>query len=93
MADNAKVKVLEVDQWTSTGNVAGTKMEDWVAKPKEMLETRSGEHAESARTVFGGHAVIREVYETSEPSMGNVWFRPNENGILRRWKFRCDSGD
>lgn len=93
MADNARVKVLEVDQWTSTGNVAGTKMEDWEADTNKMLRSVRGGDSEAARAIFGGHAAIREVLAKSEPLMGNVWFKPDENGVLRLWKHNYDSGD
>ena len=93
MADSASVKVLEVDQWTSTGNVAGTKMEDWEADTNKMLRSVRGGDSEAAQAIFGGHAVIREVSEFSGPSVGNVWFKPDENGILKLWKHNYDSGD
>jgi len=88
-----KVRVLEVDQWTSTGNVEGTKLADWESNQKDMLNSRMGGDSEAARTIFGGSARVIEVREDAEPWLGNVWFREDEQGLLFRWKFNYDSGD
>ena len=91
MADNARVKVLEVDQWTSTGNVGGTRLSDWETDRGKMLCLLTGGDAPAIRSLGLNHAVVREVYESSEPSMGNVWFKPDENGVLKSWKYNYDS--
>ncbi len=56
-----------------------------------MLCSRTGGDAEAARAIFGGSVCVREVDEKAEPSLGDVWFREDEQGLLRRWKFNYDS--
>jgi len=63
-----KIKVLEVDQWTSTGNI-----KDYSFKDFEMNKIKGGD-SEAAKKIFGGHAVIKEVLKTQNPFIGNVWF-------------------
>jgi len=88
-----KVRVLEVDQWTYTGNIEGTKLVDWEENQKDMLNSRTGGDAEAIRAIFGGSARTMMVDESAEPMLGHVWFRENEQGLLFRWKFTYDSSD
>ena len=68
-------------------------MEDWESDINKALRSIRGGNSEAAQAIFGGYAVVRGVWESSEPSMGNVWFKPDENGILKRWKHNYDSSD
>lgn len=89
--DKKKIMVLEVDQWTSTGDIAGTKFKDWLADIQGMLRKVSGQGAKAARAMFGGRASIKEVEEQERPTVGNVWFKPSRRGILRCWKANYDT--
>jgi|GEM_PF-2379207 len=83
-----KMKVLEVDQWTSTGNISDFSMKDF------DLEKLEGGDSGAAKQIFGGHAVIREVSENASPSIGEVWFiSDQETNRLKFWKANYDSSD
>jgi hypothetical protein len=79
------LKVLEVDQWTSTGNVSDFTLEDF------DLQKVEGGDAGAAKVIFGGDARIREVPHAGVPSKGNVWFIPGDNGKLRLFKANYDT--
>ena len=81
------MRVLEVDQWTSTGNVEEHTMKDFDINGVE------GGDAKAAREIFGGHAKILEVHEESRPRCGYVWFITGEDGKLKFWKGSYDSSD
>jgi len=82
-----KIKILEVDQWTSTGNV-----KNFTFKNFEIGKVGGGD-SEAIRQISGGHAIIKEVDENDYPSKGNVWFRAGKNGKLEYWKSNYDSSD
>lgn len=87
-----KVIVLEADQWTSSGNIEGTKLEDWEADKDLTLANVTGGDSEAAKRMFGGYTVwIREVEEDEDPTIGSVWFRADEAGVLRKWKANPDT--
>ncbi len=82
------MKVLEVDQWTSTGNVTDFTMDDF------ELENVHGGDSEAIRKIFGGSSRVIEVSENASPSIGNVWFRTDPNtGKLVYYKANYDSSD
>jgi hypothetical protein len=82
-----RFKVLEVDQWTSTGDVGKYTLDTF-----ELSEVAGGESA-AARAIFGGSARILEVDETRHPQIGSVWFRPGPDGRLVRYAANYDSSD
>lgn len=86
------MKVLEVDQWTSTGNFEGLKLEDFEKDNKGSLQKVKGGDAGAARSIFGGTARVKEVYEHSGPTIGEVWLR-EVDGKLEVWKTNYDSSD
>jgi len=80
------IKVLETDQWTSTGNVHDFTLDNF------NLQDVHGGDSEAAKVIFGGRGIIKEVEENACPSIGNVWFRPNpETGKLELWKHNYDT--
>jgi len=81
----SKIKVLELDQWTSTGNITDFTLEDF-----ELQKVKGGD-SKAAQLIFGGHAIIREVEELQTPPIGNVWFRLGVNGKLQFYKSNYDS--
>ena len=83
----AKVKVLEVDQWTSTGNIEQYSFSDF------DLGKVSGGDSETIRKIGIAGASVMEVEEADSPSIGRVWYREGKNGKLERWneKANCDS--
>jgi hypothetical protein len=82
------VKVLETDQWTSSGNVTEF---SWKKLKDNGIQCVSGGDSEAARIMFGGSFRFREVNETDSPSIGSVWFIENEKGFPAIWKTRYDS--
>lgn len=79
----AKVKVLEIDQWASTGNV-----EDFTLDNFDRDKVHGGD-AEAAQAIVLGsfRGEIREVEENWEPPYTKVWYRPTgPGGKLHRWK-------
>jgi len=81
------MKILEVDQWTSTGNIEDFTLADFV-----ICDVRGGDSA-AARKIFGGKAEVREVDEADRPPLGTAWFIEGDNGKLKRWKTNYDSSD
>ena len=82
------IKVLETDQWTSTGNVTAF---SWKELKKNGIQCISGGDSKSARIMFGGSFHFREVNETDSPSIGSVWFIKDDKGFPVVWKTRYDS--
>jgi hypothetical protein len=80
------VKVLEVDQWTSTGNV-----EEFNFETFELQNVQGGDSL-SARLIFGGHAAVKDVEDTAEPTIGHVWY-VEAYGKFIKWKVNYDSSD
>ena len=81
-----KIKVLSVDQWTSTGDIAGRKLRDF-----DLAEVQGGD-AEAVRALGIARATILEVSEQDTPSMATVWFREDpKTGTLVQWKYNYDS--
>lgn len=81
-----KIKVLEVDQWTSTGNV-----KDYNFKTFELQKVSGGD-SEAIRRIFGGHAFVKEVSPKAIPPIGNVWFT-EVDGHFAYYKSNYDSSD
>jgi hypothetical protein len=86
------VKILEVDQWTSTGNVAAFSMEQWEKDLVGTLLKVKGGDSEAAFKIFGGHAKVKQVNEDHYPDISYVWYR-EENGKLKKWRWCYDSSD
>jgi hypothetical protein len=80
------IKVLEVDQWTSTGNVGDYNFRTW------QLEDVVGGDSEAARAIFGGHGFVKEVDERDYPRRGYVWFTEADDRF-RLYKANYDSSD
>ena len=89
-------KVVEVDQWTSTGSVIKFSLAEWESDPEGTLAKVKGGDSEAARVIFGGHVRVLEVTEDQGPQIGNVWFREVETPSgkeLRPWRSNYDSSD
>jgi len=86
------IKVLEVDQWTSTGNVANFSMEEWEKDTQGTLAKVAGGDSEAIKVIFGGRARVLTVHDFSQPYIGDVWFK-EENGKLVLYKCNYDSSD
>ena len=67
------IKVLEVDQWSSTGNIRDFGFSDF-----DIKKVKDGD-SEAARAIFGGHSKIMEVEENDRPDIGNAWFIEDSN--------------
>lgn len=81
------MRILEVDQWTSTGNITDFSFEDF------DLQKVSGGDSAAAKVIFGGNARLREVSETDRPYLGTVWFRQGPTGKLEKYLANYDSSD
>jgi hypothetical protein len=83
-----KVEILEIDQWTSTGNV---KAFSWTELKKHGIDCITGGDSETIRIVSGGTFLFRQVNETEVPRIGNIWMIENEKGYPTIWKTQYDS--
>lgn len=84
------IEVLEVDQWTSTGNIKEQSWDDLKAKG---IDAVSGGDSEAARVIFGGDFRFKEVDERSSPGIARVWFIKGADGRPELYKYRYDSSD
>lgn len=80
-----EIRVIEVDQWTSTGDIASQDF-DTVT----LWSVRGGDSS-AAKAIFGGHFVRKTVPVTASPAVGNVWFRKGPNGKCEFLKANYDS--
>mgnify|MGYP003145194810 FL=1 len=83
-----KVEILEIDQWTSTGDVLTF---SWEELKQHGIGCVTGGDSEAIRVIFGGTFNFRKVNETDTPLIGNVWMIKNEKGYPAVWKTRYDS--
>lgn len=81
------MKVLEVDQWTSTGNVSEYTMNDF------DINQIDGGDAETALAIGIASFEIKEVSEDAHPKIGYVWFKEGKDGKLEKYKTNYDSSD
>jgi hypothetical protein len=80
------MKVLETDQWTSTGNVSDFGFHDF------NLDKIHGGDADAVKNIFGGSARIKEVPDDWNPPIGSVWFIEDpETQKFKLWKCNYDS--
>lgn len=86
-----KIKIVETDQWTSTGNVTKFTLEDF--EREEALDKIQGGDSEASRSLGIASGRVKEVDENARPRIGNVWFKPGESGKLELWKSNYDSSD
>lgn len=85
------VTVLEVDQWTSTGNITDIPWKSWVNNPGKCFKSLHGGDSEAIKIIYGGNYRIKKVPNNSSPSIGNVWFIEGEEGFPKKWKANYDS--
>lgn len=85
------MKVVEVDQWSSTGNVTDFSMADF--ENGNAFQEVEGGDSRAAKQIFGGFCVIREVEETDHPRLSKVWFKEGADGKLEFYKANFDSSD
>lgn len=81
------MKVIEVDQWTSSGNM------ETIPFDSVSLEQITGGDSEAAKTIFGGHFEIKEISEGDSPTIGNVWFKKGTDGNCEFYKSNFDTSD
>jgi len=82
--------VLDVDQWTSTGNIRTIPWADLIA---QGIHAVSGGDSEAARRIFGGHFRVREVRPGEGPSLGHVWLTRGDDGLPHLYATNYDSSD
>ena len=81
------IQVLEVDQWTATGNI---REKDF--KLAMTPDAISGGDSEAARAIFGGNIRALQIEDTDEcPPIGRVWFTEGLDGKCQFWKANYDS--
>ena len=81
------MKIIQVDQFTSTGNIESLDFET------VELSAISGGDSQAAKAIFGGSFDIREVDDNDGPRIGYVWFKKGEDGKCKSYKFNYDSSD
>lgn len=84
------IEVLEVDQWTSTGNI---KALSWDDLKTAGIDAVSGGDSEASRVISGGTFFFRMVGEHQSPTIARVWFTKGPDGKPELYKFNYDSSD
>lgn len=79
------INVIEVDQWTSTGNI---KEQDFNTVGLQDVE---GGDSLAAKQIFGGSFRRKTVGEDEHPTMGTVWFKRGPDGKCELYKYNYDS--
>lgn len=81
-----KVTVLEVDQWTSTGDLGKFTMAEveQLLKKGKKPEVHGGD-SEAIRLLEIDQWKIREVDEQWMPPLARVWFIEGPDGKLTKW--------
>lgn len=80
-----KITVIEMDQWTSTGNVTQQDFD------KINLHTVEGGDSEAAKAIFGGSFTRKEVGEAEMPRLGYVWYIKGDDGKPKLFKSNYDT--
>lgn len=80
------VKVIEVDQWSSTG-CKGLMFD------AAVLASMQSPDAEVARDIGIAKLDRKVVLETANPEIGKVWFRRGMAGEMELWKSNYDTSD
>lgn len=81
------IDIIEVDQWTSTGNIQKQNFDE------VGLNTIEGGDSESAKVIFGGAFKRLKVKPTDSPWIGRVWFVKGRDGKCEFYKASYDSSD
>ena len=86
------LEVLEVDQWTSTGDVRQIPWDD-LKHDTSTIDNITGGDSEAAKRIFGGRLWFRTIRKNTTPSIGNVWFTRGEDGLPKFYAANYDSSD
>ena len=81
------INIIEVDQWTATGNIEDLKFDE------VGLDHISGGDSEAVKVIFGGSFKRKQVEETAMPNLGYFWFIKGENGKCKFYKGNPDTSD
>jgi hypothetical protein len=85
-----RFEILEVDQWTSTGDLAS---HDWEDLRRFGVYAVHGGDSEAARAIFGGRLMFRQVTADDRPFIGHVWYRRGPDGKPVPYLAHYDSSD
>ncbi len=80
-----KMRVLETDQWTSTGDVEGSPASAF------CLEAVTGGDSAAARALGIARGEWLSVEPGAMPPVGSVWFFVDQAQRLRKWRASYDS--
>lgn len=83
----SKILVIEVDQWSSTGNIEDQDFDTF------SLADLSGGDSEAAKVIFGGYCQKKEVDPNGAPRNARVWYRKGPDGKCEYFKATLDSSD
>lgn len=81
------MRVLEVDQWTSTGNIREL---SWSELERRGNVVEGGD-SEAARAIFGGRFRFLTVGLAEGPPIGTVWFTCGDDGRPKLYRANYDS--
>lgn len=84
--EHGKFDVLEVDQWTSTGDIENYSLATFDAN------NINGGDADTIRRLGISYAEIITVFGDQNPSIGRVWYK-EDDGKLKKYKWNYDSSD
>lgn len=81
------MRILEVDQWTSTGNIAELQF-DQVSHAAIY-----GGDSEAVRAIFGGVFQFKEISPDAMPPIARVWFTAGPDGRCKLYRANYDTSD
>lgn len=85
------IEVLEVDQWTSTGDLVKFTWEQCISGQAKG-RVRGGD-SEAAAAIFGGHFQLLKALPGARPPIGHVWYTRGEDGYPKLYATNYDSSD
>ena len=75
------IEVIEVDQWTSSGNIEELDFDS------VGLDQIKGGDSEAVKVIFGGHFKRKLVNRNDRPDTAQVWYKKGKNGKCKFWKY------
>lgn len=84
--------VWQTDQWSASD----VERQQIKIPSADVFEIR-GQSADAVREIFGGGKLkakaINQIQDHDGPSLGYVWFLPDEHGVLKLYKSNYDTSD
>jgi hypothetical protein len=82
------MRILEVDQWTSTGNITEL---SWSELEQQGIKAIAGGDSGAAKVLFGGHMRFMTVSPAERPVIGTVWYVCGDDGRPKLYRANYDT--